>query len=108
MFSLKLTAIAAGVALLIGTASGWKVRDAFCDAAEQRQIAATYAARVKALEDNIRRIAEVAAEDSKRAAEYAAQVEALEKEIEDGRQNIGDRECFSPDDVERLRKLWQR
>lgn len=32
-FGLKGMAIAGGVALAIGAASGWKVRDAFCDAA---------------------------------------------------------------------------
>lgn len=100
IFGLKGMAVAAGIALVIGSASGWKVRDAFCDAAAaklevirlQKQVAARDAA---AAEDQKLRDA-----DAESKSQLEGAVRALQDKISAG-------ECLPAADADRLRDLWR-
>lgn len=106
MFTKLKLGIAIG-ALVVAFGSGWGVRDAFCDAKEAKALLASERARVKALEDNIAKIAAAHKADAARAETNAAEIERLEGIIRDTEAKITAGECFSADDAERVRSLWQ-
>lgn len=100
MFGLKAFLIGGVAALVIGFGAGVKVRDAFCDAAEQK-------AKVRLLERQIS--ARTAAEDSEAALvpEQKKDLTELEDRTNDLRSKISPGECFSANDVDWLRNnVW--
>lgn len=102
MFGLKGMAIAAGVALVIGSVSGWKTRDAFCDAAAAK-------AEVARL-TNILNAAKIASEeDAKAVRADADKAEELEKAIRDAQVSVdrNDGQCLDSYKSDRLRSLWK-
>jgi hypothetical protein len=101
MIGLKFTAIAAVVALAVGFGSGWKTRDAFCDAAAAK-------ARVASLETQLEARDTAAQQDAARVTAAEAEKANLENKARELEARIGTGECFSRDDSNQLRDLWQR
>lgn len=97
--SLKLVAISAVVALVVGFGGGWKVRDAFCDAAEQR-------AKVESLQRQVDAHEAADKANAELAAKQATEISNLEQTAYDLRGKISAGECFTADDVGWLRRLW--
>lgn len=92
-------AIAAGVAFAIGLGTGWKGRDALCDAAAAKAERDALARQLEA--------AQVAGfNDAKRAQEAAARAAELETRIDALKVSVG--VCFPADDADRVRDLWRR
>jgi hypothetical protein len=96
----KLSAIAVGVAFVLGAAGGWKTRDAFCDAAAAK-------ARVASLETQIKARDAASTQDAARirvAEEAKAKLEGVARELES---RISAGECFGANDADRVRDLWR-
>lgn len=100
-FGLKGMAIAAGIALLAGLGTGWKVRDAFCDAASAK-------AEVETLKTQIRARDFAGVGDGVRALNDAAERARLESKVDELQSQISDGECLSDADARRVLDLWKR
>lgn len=99
--SIQTYIIGALVAVAIGFGAGWKTRDAFCDAAEAKAQVAQLQRQI-----NARDAAERA--NNELADKQAAEISDLERQADDLRGKISAGECFSVDDVSRLRGLWPK
>jgi predicted RNase H-like nuclease (RuvC/YqgF family) len=99
MWKIKL---AIGLALAIGLFfSGWKTRDAFCDAAEAKRQVRELTRQIEARDEAMKR-------DATRAAANVKELETLQEAIRGLEGKMAQGECFSADDVERIRSLWLR
>jgi hypothetical protein len=99
MWKIKL---AIGLALAVGLFfSGWKTRDAFCDAAEAKR-------QVEELRSQIEARDAAARGDQKRAAEDVKIKEQLKEVIRGLESKVATGECFSAGDVDSIRSLWLR
>lgn len=105
--TLQLYGIVALVIATVAFGTGWKVRDAFCDAAALRVQAQAYEAKIRALQDNIAQINGTLEADSKRAAEDAAKIEDMEREANELKSKISAGICLPSDDTERLREFFK-
>lgn len=101
LFGLKTIAIVAAIALTIGLASGWKVRDAFCDAAASR-------IEVQNLQRQLKASREAATGDALKAQEDAETINALKKKASELEDQISTGECLTDADTSRVRDLWKR
>lgn len=100
LFNLKGMAIAVAIAFLAGSAGGWKVRDAFCDAAEAK-------AEVVSLRKQIEARDAAARADAGKAALQSAKIGKLEEAIREAESKTSDALCLDRSDTRRLRNLWK-
>lgn len=99
MLNLKSITIAVAVALVVGFGGGWKVRDAFCDAAAAKLEIANLQKKIDARDA-------AATQDQINAGKDAADRAALEGAIRDLESKISAGVCLGADDADRLRSLW--
>ena len=100
IFNLKGMAIGVAIAFLAGSASGWKVRDAFCDAAEAKRQVAELRLQLDA------RDAAAKADQGKAALQFK-KIEQLETAIRDAESKTDSTVCLDRSDTRRLRNLWK-
>lgn len=100
VFGLKGMLVAVGISAVASFIGGWWVRDAFCDAAAAKLQVANLQTQLKARD-------EAMADDAKKAAAAAETMAKLQGAIDELENKISVGECFSADDVERLRSLWR-
>lgn len=107
-------ALAGGLAFLAGAGAGWKVRDAFCDAAAARRAAAIARAEAQALRGQLETQKEIAGrvaaqrdalaahadELDQKVADYEAQLTIIDVALDQARAA-----CVDPDAARRLRQL---
>jgi hypothetical protein len=95
-----------GVLLVAGFGGGYYVKDKFCDAASARVSLNLANQRIAALQDNLRVIRKAQEQDNTLATAQTARLAELERIHRDLLSEISDGVCFTPADVDRLRRGW--
>lgn len=101
LFGLKTLAIGVALAFLVGSFSGWKVRDAFCDAAQAK-------AQVVVLTKQIEANEAAAKGDLPKLEAAQKEIEELKRKAQDAESRTSTGECLSPDDADRVRHFWHK
>jgi len=107
LLSIRGIAIAGALALTMGFAGGWTVRDWKADAAASNVQLALSKAKVKALEDNLALIQKVIEADQLQAAEDEKRMKEIERIADELRTKISSGECLPAADIERLRDFFK-
>lgn len=106
---LKLAAISAGVAAVIAFGGGWKVRDAFCDAAAAKRELQIVRAQLADAREQVRRHAANTADVGKRLREREAREAELDEKLRKAEDEIAKRNggaCPAhPDDITEFERL---
>lgn len=100
-FSLKVAAIAVAIAFAVGSFSGWKVRDAFCDAAAAR-------IEVQNLQKQLQATRQAAVIDAQSARDNATALQELSEKARELQSKISDGQCLSDAESDGVRDLWKR
>lgn len=106
ILNLKGMAIAGAAVAVISFGTGVWVRDAFCDAAKYKAEVQSYKRAINDLQETIKKRDEAARADAERHAQDQATITELEGRIRNAEKRIGDSECLSSADTNRLRQLW--
>lgn len=108
--SFQLLGIAAIVAVLAGFGGGWKARDVFCDAAAAQAKAEQAQARVEHLERQIEASHAADIVNKQQGEIDRAALDKIQETVNEVVAKISPvRECFTADDVDRLRNdIWRQ